>query len=196
MSREVLLSLKTTHYERALKLVQRIRQGARDALQQTQEADDTQQRQGRLRARAKRLRGRDVASGQQGRFGAAVGSIGSAHERVDSVLSAIESRSVGSIAASVGQFLPGIGPILAVAGPLMDRLMTYVDERIEIKVAVLEAKTLARLEEERLRDDYTRRLREDPSFQAEQAHEGFYRLIREEAALGKRVHRVDLLGEL
>ena len=74
--------------------------------------------------------------------------------------------------------------------------MAYVDERIEIKAAVLEAKTVALLEEQRLRDDYTRRLREDPDFAQQQAHDAFWQRLREEATFGKRIHRLDLLADL
>ncbi|HBP20487.1 MAG TPA: hypothetical protein DEA08_22185 [Planctomycetes bacterium] len=199
MSREILLRLKTERYEKALKLIERLKQGAKDALDRTRQAEETadagDRRRKALAGRAKRLRGRDLVRGQQDRFAQVFGSVGEAREKGEALLGIFEGN-LGQVLGGVGQLVPGLGPFASLISPLLDRLTAYVDERIEIQAAVLEARTLARLEEQRLRDDYSRRLRKDPEFQREQAHDAFWRLLREEAARGKRIHRTDLLADL
>lgn len=203
MSDEVVLRLKVGRFKEALKIVERIKIRVREVVSDTQraqaatkeDADETRRKQRKQRSRAwKSTTGVEV---QQNRFGARLGSVGSAHERVTSLFDAVNSRSVGSIASAFAEFAPGaLGPMLAVAGPLVDRLMAYVDERIEIQAAVIEARTQALLDEERFRRDYSRRLAEDAEFERTQARKGYEQFRREEAVFGKRIERLDLLEGL
>lgn len=196
MSREVLLGLDTSHLKRAVSLIKQVRATAKEALQKTADVSKEKARQRRLQKRWKARQGQDAVGLQQQRFLGGLEGATSIHERVSSVFDAVQNRSVGSLATAAGQFLPGVGQLLMVAGPIVDALQSYVDEQIAKQTAKLEAKTLARLEEMRVRDDYTRRLEEDPVFQEEQSRRAYRQFQAEEKAFGKRIHSLDLLGEL
>ena len=73
--------------------------------------------------------------------------------------------------------------------PLTEKLIGYLEERLQQELAKLEAAFTARLDEEAFKRDYARRLKEDPQFAREQARRAFDQAMAEEAALGKRVHK-------
>jgi hypothetical protein len=97
----------------------------------------------------------------------------------------------------VGQFIPGLGPFMTLLAPLTEKLLGYLEERLQQELAKQEALFTARLEEERFRRDYSRRLEEDPRFAREQAKQAFQQTLREEAVLGKRIQKTtaDLLTD-
>ena len=86
--------------------------------------------------------------GQQDRFAQVFGSVGEAREKGEALLGIFEGN-LGQVLGGVGQLVPGLGPFASLISPLLDRLTAYVDERIEIQAAVLEARTLARLRDHR-----------------------------------------------
>ena len=217
MAREVLLRFRTKNFERAKKVAERIAERAKktldtaktlgtelkENLQQTQKAAELRRRGAGLGGRGAAASARDLQAGQRQGFGQLLGTVGEAREKGESFANLLfggqdMTQALPSLISGVGQFIPGLGPFMTLLAPLTEKLLGYLEERLQQELAKQEALFTARLEEERFRRDYTRRLEEDPQFAREQAKRAFEQTLAEEAVLGKRIQRTtaDLLTDL
>jgi len=215
VAREILLRFRTKNYERARKVAERIAERAKDTLhtakslgaelrEQVEQARRTAELRKRGAAMGRRgaaASARDLQAGQRQRFGEALGAAGEAREKGEALAALFSGEdvvsSLPSLIGGVGQLVPGLGPFAALLAPLAEKLLGYLEERLEQELAKQEALFTARLEEERFQRDYTRRLEEDPRFAREQAKRALQLTLAEEARLGKRVQKTtaDLLTD-
>ena len=217
MAREILLRFRTKNYERAKKVAERIAERAKktlatakdlggelkESLQQTQKAAELRKRGAGLGRRGAAASGRDLLAGQRKGFGELLGTVGEAREKGESFANVLfggqdMTQALPSLISGVGQFIPGLGPFMTLLAPLTEKLLGYLEERLQQELAKQEALFTARLEEERFRRDYSRRLEEDPAFAREQAKQALQQTLREEAVIGKRIQKTtaDLLTDL
>ncbi len=217
MAREVLLRFRTKNYERAKKVAERIAERAKktldtakhlggelkENLQQAQKTAALRKRGAGLGRRGAGASARDLQAGQRQGFGELFGSVGEAREKGESLANVLfggqdMTQALPSLISGVGQFIPGLGPFMTLLAPLTEKLLGYLEDRLQQELAKQEALFTARLEEERFRRDYSRRLEEDPRFAREQAKRAFEQTLAEEAVLGKRIQRTtaDLLTDL
>lgn len=214
MAREILLRLKTRNYERAKTAAERIKKradetlqkakGLRDQLRQSvekaREMAELRRRGAALGERGAAASRRDLGAISRGRFESVLGSVGRAREIGEGAASIFGSGDITSMLPSLlsgaAQFIPGVGPFAALLAPLTEKLLGYIDERFEQEIKKREALFLARLEEGRFRDDFTRRLEEDPAFAFKQAKLALKETLATEKRFKKRVHTAaDLLAE-
>ena len=217
MAREVLLRFRTKNYERAKKVAERIAERAKktlataktltgevkQGLERAQNAAELRKRGAGLGRRGAAASARDLQAGQRQGFGQLIGTVGEAREKGESFANALfggqgMTQSLPSLISGVGQFVPGLGPFMTLLAPLTEKLLGYLEERLQQELAKQESLFTARLEEERFRRDFTRRLKEDPAFAREQAKKAFEQTLAEEAAVGKRIQKTtaDLLTDL
>lgn len=216
MAREILLRLRTRNYDRAKEVAQRVAERARKTLEtakvlrdELRQGLDRAQKTAELRQRASALgrrggaaSGRDVFAGQRAGFGELLGTVGAAREKGESFAQLLfgggsPSQTIPALISGAGQFVPGLGPFMALLGPLTEKLLGYLEERLQQELKKQEERINARLEEDRFRMDYARRFQEDPRFAREQAREALARTLAEEAVLGKRIQKTtaDLLTD-
>jgi len=217
VAREILLRFRTKNYERAKKIAERVAERAKktlattktlttelkQSLQQAQKAAELRKRGAALGRRGAAASARDLQAGQQQRFAQRFGSVGAAREKGETFANVLFggqeiTQSLPSLISGVGQFVPGLGPFMTLLAPLTEKLLGHMNERFEQELAKQESLLTARLEEERFRRDYSRRLEEDPRFEREQARAAFELTLAEEAVRGKRIHKstADLLTDL
>jgi len=214
VAREILLRFRTRNYERAQKVTEKIADRARktlstaknlgselrENLQQTQKRAELRSRGAALGQRGAAAAERDLQLGERQAFGQLFGTVGEAREKGESLANVLFggqeiTQALPSLISGVGQFVPGLGPFMTLLAPLTEHLLGYLEERLQQELAKQEALFTARLEEERFRRDFTRRLEEDPRFAREQARRAFEQTLAEEAAVGKRIQKktADLL---
>ena len=217
MAREILLRFRTKNYERARKVAEKIAERAKktldtarnltgelkESVERTQKRAELRKRGAALGRRGAAASGRDLQAGQRQGFSQLFGTVGEAREKGESFANALfggqdMTQALPSLISGVGQFIPGLGPFMTLLAPLTEKLLGYLEERLQQELAKQEALFTARLEEERFRRDFTRRLQEDPRFAREQAKEAFRQTLAEEAAVGKRIQKTtaDLLTDL
>lgn len=216
MAREILLRFRTKNYERAKKVAEAVADRAKKTLatakdmseelkegvQRAQKAAQLRKRGATLGKRGAAASGRNLQGLQRGRFGQLFGSVGEAKEKAEGVLGLFSgggevTQQLPGLISGVGQFIPGIGPFMAVLGPVTEKILGHMEERLQQELAKQEALFTGRLEEERFRNDFTRRFQEDPRFRREQAKQAFRETLIEEKVLGKRVQKTtaDLLSD-
>ena len=174
----------------------------KEGVQRAQKSAELRRRGAALGQRGAAASGRDLQGLQRGRFGQLFGSVGEAREKAESALNLFSgggdvTQQLPALISGVGQFIPGIGPFMAVLGPVTEKILSHMEERLQQELAKQEALFTGRLEEERFRNDFGRRLEEDPSFRREQAKRALEETLAEEKALGKRVQKTtaDLLAD-
>lgn len=204
MAREILLRLAVRNYERARDVAAQIAERAQRTLATAKSLSD-ELRTGLDRAqKAAALRERGAALAQRGgRSGAgdeslfdrgafrALGQVNQARERGAALGRTLfgggePSQTLPSLMTLAGAAVPGLGPFMALLAPLTQQLLAYLEQRLAQELARREAALVTRLEEDRLRSDYTRRLEEDPAFRRQQARLAFEQTLAEEAARGTR----------
>lgn len=204
--REIVLRLALKNYERARELSQAVSERvdrtlarAREVSSELRSAEARQQRLGQaedraaaLSQRAEALRARDVQGLEARQFGGVFGRVNQVRGRVESLGRLIlDERDPGQalrgFMAGAAPYLLGVGPLLALLAPLTDQVFSRLEERLESELNKREERLLARLEEERFRADYSRRLKEDPAFARAEARRAFEQTLDEEAALGRRI---------
>lgn len=215
MARDVLLRFALRNYERAREVATKVAERAertlstakgltdelRLGLAQTRELATERARAAALGKRGATAAGRDVQGLEARRFGGLFGPAAEAREKGESFVNLFTGDKQASQAIPgllrAGAFVPGIGPFMALLAPLTEKLLGHLEERLERELARREAALVARLEEDRFRSDYTRRLAEDPAFARQQARVAFERALAEEAALGTRVEptTADLIAD-
>jgi len=216
VAREILLRFRTKNYERAKKVAEAIAERAKktlatakdmsgelkESVQRAQKAAQLRARGAALGKRGAAASGRDLQGLQRGRFGQLFGSVGEAKDKAEGVLGLFSgdgdvAQQLPGMISTVGQFIPGIGPFMAVIGPITEKLFAHLEERLQEELAKQEALFTSRQEEERFRNDYSRRFQEDPTFRRQQSRQALHETLREEKVLGKRVQKTtaDLLTD-
>ncbi|MGE0713326.1 MAG: hypothetical protein AB7N76_26465 [Planctomycetota bacterium] len=203
MAREILLRLAVRNFERARDVAARIAERAERTLAAAKSVSD-ELRTGFERAqKTAALRERGAATGARGANpttegsifdrGAfrALGQVNQARGRGAALGRALfgggePSQTLPSLMTLAGAAVPGLGPFMALLAPLTQQLLSYLEERLAQELARREQALVTRLEEDRLRSDYTRRLEEDPAFRRQQARLAFEQTLAEEAARGTR----------
>lgn len=208
MAREILLRFRTKNYERARDVAKKVAERARKTLQtakglsgELKEGLDRARKKAELRQRAAGLgrrgaaaSGRDLQAMGRSRFGELFGTVGEAREKGESFANALFgaggiTQNLPSLISGVGQFVPGLGPFMTLLAPLTEKLLGYLEERLQQELAKMESAFTARLDEEAFKRDYSRRLKEDPQFARDEARRAFQHTLAEESTLGKRVHK-------
>ena len=208
MAREILLRFRTENYERAREVAKKVAERAqrtlqtakgltgelRQGLDRARKAAELRQRGAALGRRGAAASARDLQAAGQSRFGGLFGTVGEAREKGESLANALFSeggvtQNLPSLISGVGQFIPGLGPFMTLLAPLTEKLLGYLEERLQQELAKMEASFLARLDEEAFKRDYSRRLKEDPQFARDEARRAFEQTLAEEAVLGKRIHK-------
>ena len=213
MAREILLRLAVRNYERARDVAAQIADRAQRTLA-TAKAVTDELRTGLERAQktsaARRERGAsrdgsalgaDASIFDRGTF-RALGQVNQARERGAALGRTIfgggeASQTLPSLMTLAGAAVPGLGPFMALLAPLTQQLLSYLEQRLAQELARRESALIARLEEDRLRSDYTRRLEEDPAFRRQQARLAFEQTLADEARRGTRSEPVasDLIND-
>jgi len=162
---------------------------ARASLKEIRARQKVERQRLKLGRRAHGLRGRDVVRGQQDRFAAFFGTVGAAREKGELLGRMLLSGevNVSQLLSGVGPLLAGMGPFAALLAPLTEKLMAYVDERLEQELKVQASALRAELATELFVADFEKRFREDPAFAQEQAQKAFLQTLREEAMHGRRI---------
>lgn len=206
MAREILLRFRTKHYEKARETAQKVAERARQTLdtakglrdelklglERAQKLAELRRRTAALGRRGAAASERDVAAGQRASFSDLFGTVGEAREKGESAAQILfgggsAAQTIPSLISGAGQFVPGLGPFMTLLAPLTEKLLSYLEERLQQELKKQEERFSARLEEERFRMDYTRRFEEDPGFARDQAQRAFEQTLAEEAARGKRI---------
>jgi hypothetical protein len=205
VAREILLRLAVRNYERARDVATRIAERAERTLvtakslsEELRTGLDRAQKAAALRQRPASGtgnfgnvgRGADESLFDRGAFGS-LGEVNRLRGRGAALGRALfgggePSQTLPSLMTLAGAAVPGLGPFMALLAPLTQQLMSYLEERLAQELARREQALTARLEEDRLRSDYTRRLNEDPTFRRQQARLAFEQTLAEEAARGTR----------
>ena len=204
MAREILLRLAVRNYERARDVAAQIAERAQRTLATAKNLSD-ELRTGLDRAqKAAALRERGAAPGARGAAGSgsdgslfdrgafrALGQVNQARERGEALGRTLfgggdVSQTLPSLMTLTGALVPGLGPFMALLAPITQKPTAYLDERLAQELARRESALVARLDEDRFRSDYTRRLEEDPAFRREQARRAFEETLAEEARRGTR----------
>lgn len=207
--REVLLRLRTTHYERASELADAVRERAERVLRTARALGDelrtSLERARELaapRAAARGAGGAPGATSPSPAPGQALGrqlrGLGELREKGEGLAGALTEGSLPRLMTLAGPFAPALGgALLTLLAPVVDRVTKELEARFEARLAARESALLARLDEERLRADYARRLAEDPRFAREQARAALADTLREERWAGPRIDRAaaDLLTD-
>lgn len=208
MAREILLHFRTKNYERAKETAQKVAErarrtldtakGLRDELKQglerAQKLAELRRRGAGLGGRGAAASERDVAASQRASFSDLFGTVGEAREKGESAAQLLfgggsPAQTIPALISGAGQFIPGLGPFMTLLAPLTEKLLSYLEERLQQELKKQEERFNARLEEERFRMDYTRRFQEDPAFARDQARRALEQTLAEEAARGKRIQK-------
>lgn len=205
MARELLLRLALRNYERAREVAAQVAERAQKTLA-TAKGLTAELRQGAERAE-KLAAARERASARGAQYAApttlrqTLGSLGQARERGEQVGRAVghlgdAAQSLPGLMTTAG-WLTGLGAFTALLVPLTQKLIAYLDERLEKEIRKETAAFRARLEEERFLADYPRRLREEPAFARAEARKALEATLMEEALLGKRLEKTrgDLVAD-
>lgn len=204
--REVLLRLRTTHYERASELADKVRDRAERVLRTARAMGDELKTSldcaRELAAPRDEGPGRGRAAPVQPVAGKGLGKqlrgLGELREKGEGLVGALAEGSLPRLMTLIGPFAPVLGgALLTVLAPVVDKLMKELEAKFEAKLAARESAFLARLEEERFRSDYARRLEEDPRFARDQARLALEQTLHEERWAGRRVDRTaaDLVAD-
>lgn len=203
MAREILLRLAVRNYERARDVAAQIAERAQRTLataknlsEELKTGLDRAQKAAVLRERGATLGARGARSNpdesifDRGAF-RALGQVNQARERGAALGRTLfgggePSQTIPSLMTLAGAAVPGLGPFMALLAPLTQQLLSYLEERLAQELARRESALVARLEEDRLRSDYTRRLEADPAFRRQQARLAFEQTLAEEAVRGTR----------
>lgn len=204
MAREILLRLAVRNYERARDVAAQIAERAQRTLATAKNLSD-ELKIGLDRAqKAAALRERGASPGARGGGGSApdgsvfdrgafraLGQVNQVRERGAALGQAIfgggeASQTIPSLMTLAGAAVPGLGPFMALLAPLMQQLLGHLEERLAKELARRESALIARLDEDRLRSDYTRRLEEDPAFRRQQSRLAFEQALADEARRGTR----------
>lgn len=198
--RDIVLRLALKNYERARELaagvadraertLDRVRalsselRGAADRAQKLSEAQERAAPSSRPSFRA--------AAERPGAGFQSLRPVNEAREKVESLgrlaMSGAEAARTLPALMRMGGPLIAAGPLAALLAPLTEKLLAYVDERIQAEVDKREKRLLARLDEERFRADYNRRFAEDPRFAREEARRALEQTLAEEAKRGRRI---------
>jgi hypothetical protein len=202
VAREILLRLAVRNYERARDVAAQIAERAQRTLataktlsEELKTGVERAQKAAAQRERSPAARGlggagTDGSLFDRGTFGA-LGQVNQARERGAALGRTLfgggePSQTLPSLMTLAGAAVPGLGPFMALLAPLTQQLLSYLEERLAQELARREQALVARLEEDRLRSDYTRRLEEDPAFRRQQARLAFEQTLAEEAVRGTR----------
>lgn len=206
MARELLIRLALRNLERAREVATQVAERAQKTLS-TAKGLTAELRQGLERAeKLSTARERAARLGAQDGTGAGtlrqtLGPLRHARERGELVGRAVSAlgdaaQSLPTLMTTAG-WLTGLGALTGLLAPLTQKLIAYLDERLEKEIRKETAAFRARLEEERFLADYPRRLREDPAFARAEARKALEATLMEEALLGKRLEKTrgDLVAD-
>lgn len=210
MAREILLRLAVRNFERARDVVGQIAERAQRTLATARSISDEvrsgverAQKSGeaRARARASGSGGSDGSLFDRGAF-RVLGQVNQARERGESLGRTLfgggeTSQTLPALMMMTGALVPGLGPFMALLAPITQKLTAYLEERLAQELARRESALVARLDEDRFRADYSRRLQEDPAFRRQEARRAFEQTLAEEARRGTRSEPVaaDLVSD-